>query len=87
VDRRTIHRHLAREGETFSGVVESVRRELAARYVHAQQRSLADVSALLGFSAPSSFSRWYRQSFGVNPARDRERKGAGLRRPRSPRHV
>jgi AraC-like DNA-binding protein len=87
VDRRTVHRHLAREGETFSGVVESVRRELATRYVCDQQRSLADVSALLGFSAPSSFSRWYRQSFGVSPARDRGHHGSGLRRRRDPRQV
>jgi AraC-like DNA-binding protein len=77
VDRRTIHRRLAREGQTFSGVVESVRRELAARYVQDQQRPLADVSGLLGFGAPSSFSRWYRQAFGVNPARDRARRISG----------
>jgi AraC-like DNA-binding protein len=76
VDRRTIHRHLAREGETFSGVVESVRRELAARYVRDQQQPLADVSASLGFAAPSSFSRWYRQRFGVSPANDRARNAA-----------
>jgi AraC-like DNA-binding protein len=85
VDRRTIHRHLAREGGTFSLVVDSVRRELAARYVRDQQRSLADVAALLGFGAPSSFSRWYRQNFGVNPARDRSRRNVGVRGRGSPR--
>lgn len=79
VDRRTIHRHLAREGMTFSEVVESVRRELAARYVLDQQRSLTDVSTLLGFTAASSFSRWYRQNFGVNPARDRIASASRLR--------
>lgn len=79
VDRRTIHRHLAREGETFSGVVESVRKELATRYVRDQQQSLAGVSVLLGFAAPSSFSRWYRQSFGVSPAKDRARSAADVR--------
>jgi AraC-like DNA-binding protein len=83
VDRRTVHRRLTREGETFSNVVESVRRELAARYVRDQQRSLADVSALLGFAAPSSFSRWYRQSFGVNPAKGREYRSAGVSKRRS----
>lgn len=78
VDRRTIHRHLEREGATFSGIVESVRRELAARYVRNQQRSLADVAVLLGFSAPSSFTRWYRQAFGSSPSR--HRSSAGRRR-------
>lgn len=77
VDRRTIHRHLAREGQTFTGIVESVRRELATRYVRNQQRSMTDVAALLGFSAASSFTRWYRAAFGVSPSRDRP----GARRP------
>ena len=75
VDRRTIHRHLAREGETFSGIVDAVRIELAERYVRDGRRSLADVSVMLGFAAPSSFSRWYRKQFGVAPsARLRERR-------------
>jgi AraC-like DNA-binding protein len=69
VDRRTIHRHLAREGTTFSEIVDSVRKELAERYIRDGRRSLADVAALLGFSAPSSFSRWYRKQFGASPSR------------------
>jgi AraC-like DNA-binding protein len=64
VDRRTIHRRLLEESATFSEIVDSVRRELAARYLTDDQRSLAQVSALLGFAAPSGFSRWYRRSFG-----------------------
>jgi AraC-like DNA-binding protein len=68
VDRRTIHRHLARKGETFTGIVDAVRRELAERYVNEGRRSLAEVSSLLGFSAPSAFSRWYRQRFATKPS-------------------
>ena len=71
IDRRTIHRHLAREGKTFSGLVEAVRRELAERYVKEPHRSLAEVSSLLGFSAPSGFSRWYRQRFKAKPSERR----------------
>lgn len=63
VDRRTIHRRLAREQTTFSGMVENVRRELAERYLNDRSRSLAEVSSLLGFAAPSGFSRWYRRQF------------------------
>jgi AraC-like DNA-binding protein len=64
VDRRTIHRRLFEEGETFSGIVDSVRRELAGRYLADGHRTLAQISSLLGFSAPSGFSRWYRHQFG-----------------------
>jgi AraC-like DNA-binding protein len=63
VDRRTVHRRLAREQQTFSGLVETVRRELAERYLKDRRRSLAEVASLLGFAAPSGFSRWYRRQF------------------------
>jgi AraC-like DNA-binding protein len=63
VDRRTIHRRLTREQQTFSGLVETVRRELAERYLKDRRRSLAEVASLLGFAAPSGFSRWYRRQF------------------------
>ena len=63
VDRRTIHRRLASEGQTFSGIVDAVRRELAERYLNDRNRTLAEVSSLLGFSAPSGFSHWYRRQF------------------------
>jgi AraC-like DNA-binding protein len=65
VDRRTIHRRLAQEQQTFSGIVDTVRRELASRYLADRKRTLAEISGLLGFAAPSGFSRWYRQQFGT----------------------
>ena len=71
VTRRTVHRYLAREGHTFSAILESVRRDLAPGYVGDRRRPLAEVSALLGFGTPSSFSRWYRRNFGTSPAADR----------------
>jgi len=74
VDRRTIHRRLAAEGTTFTGLVERVRRELAERYVRQGRRPLAEVSALLGFSGASGFSRWYRRQFDQRPSRHRVRR-------------
>ena len=66
VDRRTLHRHLAREGLTFSSIIDSVRAELAARYIGNRDRSLASIADLLGFSARSAFSRWFRHQFGCS---------------------
>ncbi|HUI99884.1 MAG TPA: AraC family transcriptional regulator ligand-binding domain-containing protein [Usitatibacter sp.] len=62
-NRRTIHRRLAQEGQTFRGILDDVRRELASRYVADHHRSLAEIAELLGFAAPSGFSRWYRRHF------------------------
>jgi AraC-like DNA-binding protein len=81
VNRRTVHRYLAREGCTFSGILESVRRDLAPGYVGDRRRSLSEVSALLGFATLSSFSRWYRRNFGTNPATDRRPGTLGTRAP------
>jgi len=72
MSRRTVHRALAREGHTFSQIVDDVRRELASRYVADKHRSLAEVSQLLGFAAPSGFSRWYRRHFKAPASRKRE---------------
>ncbi|MGH6624091.1 MAG: AraC family transcriptional regulator [Burkholderiaceae bacterium] len=75
VDRRTIHRRLQSNGKTFSDIVDAVRREFAQRYLKDRNRSLAEVASLLGFSAPSGFSRWYRHQFGATPSQQRGRSG------------
>ena len=77
VDRRTVNRHLAREGETFSSVVDSVRAELVARYIDNRDRPLASVAELLGFSAHSAFSRWFRHRFGCSVSEWRSRGANG----------
>jgi AraC-like DNA-binding protein len=74
VDRRTIHRRLASEGSTYSDIVDDVRGELAVRYLKNRNRTLAEVSSLLGFSAPSGFSRWYRRKFGDTASERRTRE-------------
>ncbi|MGV9870649.1 AraC family transcriptional regulator ligand-binding domain-containing protein [Rhodococcus koreensis] len=67
VDRRTVHRHLAKSGETFTSVLDSTRAELAKRMVTGRRYSLTEISEMLGFSTPSSFSRWFHQQFGMSP--------------------
>jgi AraC-like DNA-binding protein len=76
VDRRTVHRRLAQEGETFSGIVTAVRRELAVSFLADPQRNLAEISSLLGFSSISGFSRWHRQQFGKTASAQRVGKRA-----------
>lgn len=76
VDRRTVARQLAESGTSFSALVDELRRDLSERHRLDGARTIGEVSALLGFSAPSAFSRWHRQAF-QEPARERWR-----RRPR-----
>ena len=79
VDRRTIHRQLASEGETFSRIVDAVRRELAERYLRDRKRILTEIASLLGFSAPSGFSHWYQRQFHAKASESRARNAS---RPR-----
>jgi AraC-like DNA-binding protein len=68
VTQRTLHRQLAAEGQSFSSITHGTREMLAERYLSADRYSLTDVSQLLGFTAPSAFSRWFSQRFGVSPS-------------------
>jgi AraC-like DNA-binding protein len=71
VPPRTVQRRLAEQGESFSSLVNGVRVELARRHVGEGDRPLIEVAAMLGFSAPSGFSRWYRSQFGCSPKEKR----------------
>lgn len=63
---RTLQRRLAEQEQSFSSVMNDVRRQLAARHVLESDRSLTDIADMLGFSASSSFSRWYQSQFGCS---------------------
>ena len=76
VDRRTIHRRLLIEGETFSGVLRSVRREFALRQFTDSDRPVAEVAELLGFSAPSAFAHWFKAEFGCKASEWRQQQRA-----------
>ena len=67
VTPRTLHRQLAAEGQSFSSLVDDTRAELAERYLSNERYTLTEVSELLGFMAPSAFSRWFREHFRSTP--------------------
>ena len=68
VNRRTVHRRLASEGQTFTALVDATRRDLAARLVRGHNRPLTSVAEMLGFSSHSNFTRWFRSRFGSSPS-------------------
>ena len=72
-----LQRYLADHGETFSSVMNATRARLAERYLANERYSLTEVSQLLGFGAPSAFSRWFRQQFGTNASEWRRRARDG----------
>ena len=52
---------------SFSSIVHTTRGLLAEQYLATGHRSLTDISQLLGFAAPSAFSRWFAQRYGTTP--------------------
>ena len=68
---RTVQRGLAEQGQTFSSMVNEIRKELAVRHVLDSDRPLTEVAMLLGFSAPSALSRWYQAQFGCSAKESR----------------
>lgn len=77
---RTVQRRLAEHGQTFSSMVNEIRREQAARHVLESDRPLAEVAGLLGFSAPSGLSRWYHNEFGCSAKHARAQRSEERRR-------
>jgi AraC-like DNA-binding protein len=64
VDRRTINRRLAHEGQSYSSILDAVRRDMVTGSVGHGQRPLNEIAGMLGFSGLSAFSRWFRNRFG-----------------------
>jgi AraC-like DNA-binding protein len=68
VDRRTVHRRLAAEGKSFTQLLETARRDVASWQLSHGDQPLTEVTALLGFSSLSTFSRWFRTAYGIQPS-------------------
>jgi AraC-like DNA-binding protein len=75
LDRRTLQRHLQRDGQSFSEILDSVRYDLAVKYLAHYDQPLKDLAALLGFSELSVFSRWFAHRFGCTATSWRQQQG------------
>lgn len=64
---RTLQRRLDEEGETFSGLINAVRMELAHRYIANPKYPLGRIADLLGYSNHSAFTRWFIAQFKQTP--------------------
>ena len=74
MDRRTLHRHLEREGTTFKLVFDDTRAATAEEHLRHSGRTVAQVSDALGFAAPSAMTRWFTRRYGCTPTEWREQR-------------
>jgi AraC-like DNA-binding protein len=67
ISASTLRRRLAEEGQTYQGLKDSVRKELAIVWLAEPQISFAEIAARLGFADASSFYKAFRKWVGSNP--------------------
>lgn len=63
----TLRRRLGEQGQTYQGLKDNVRRELAIAWLAEAELGLAEVAERLGFADSSSFYKAFRKWFGCNP--------------------
>ncbi|MBF8755782.1 AraC family transcriptional regulator [Pseudomonas guariconensis] len=68
----TLRRRLAEEGQTYQGLKDSVRRQLAIQWLADCEVGLGTIAERLGFADSSSFYKAFRKWFGCNPGHYRE---------------
>jgi AraC-like DNA-binding protein len=64
---RSFTRHLAREGTSFSQILDGVRSRLALRYLEDRRASLQQIAWLLGYSELAAFNHAFRRWFAMSP--------------------
>ena len=69
---RTMHRKLTDAESNFRSLLVEMRRDLAELYIMDNSLTLTEISLLLGFSEPSSFSRAFKNWTGTAPSEARQ---------------
>lgn len=67
VSVRSLQRILEQEGCEYKFLIESLRMDLAENYLTSSNLSMVQVARRLGYSQPSSFSRWFKRATGHSP--------------------
>lgn len=68
---RTLQRHLASGETSFAQLVDATRHHLAVELLRDTDRSMAEISFVLGFSEPSAFHRAFKRWEGTTPTKFR----------------
>jgi AraC-like DNA-binding protein len=76
MSKRTLHRKLRENNETFRSLLMQVRRRLAENYIGNDDYSVTEIAFLLGYTDTSAFSRAFRNWYGHSPTQAREQSNA-----------
>jgi AraC-like DNA-binding protein len=65
--RRSLQRHLAREGTSLNREVDDIRKRMAMAALRDRRHSVEEVAFLLGYAEPSTFFRSFKRWTGTTP--------------------
>jgi AraC-like DNA-binding protein len=77
VSQRTLARRLSAEGQTFAGVLDRLRSDLADRYLHDADLSVSEIAWLLGYREVSAFTHAFKRWTGKTPRAMRSTRQLG----------
>lgn len=73
---RSLQRRLQDENTSFTAVLNETQQQLALEYVRGSNRSIGEITYLLGYSEPGSFTRAFRRWTGKSPLQFRGHRPA-----------
>ncbi len=71
---RSLQRKLAAAGTSFQELLDTTRRDAAARYLEDRTLSVGEVAYLLGYSEPAAFHRAFKRWNGITPLEFRRQR-------------
>jgi len=77
LSERSLQRKLAEHRTSLARLREDTRRELANQYVRNSRYSVGEITYMLGFSEPASFTRAFHRWNGMSPSACRQALGVG----------
>lgn len=75
MSERVLQRNLRSQGQSFSQVVNRIKKTLALQYLDERKKNVDQIAYALGFDSPSNFSRAFRNWTGCSPREYKKRKG------------
>jgi AraC-like DNA-binding protein len=75
VSARSLQRHLAEIGTSYSELVTQVRLDTACRLLIESSERMSQIALRLGYAGPSSFSRTFMRLMKIQPATYRRQRG------------
>ncbi len=72
LNNRALQRRLKKDNLTFKQLLESVRIDLAKRFLQHNRYTIIEITFLLGFSEQSAFTRAFKRAVGVSPGEYRK---------------